>query len=104
MDDHPGAALAWLEDLADKINSELDEGEVVVTEVIDNPTATAPEELLLRFRDTRDRLIRTRVAGCVDVARELDKVISALEHADYSMMSQYDYGRFTSIMDRILNG
>lgn len=94
--------------MATKITDEMldaDEGdEVIVTQVIDYNLPDTTAEIRLVLAKARNVLIRTRIASMIDVAKEVDKVIFALDHGDYQSMMPYDHGRFMDIMEKTLNG
>lgn len=63
-----------------------------------------PEEALVRLRVARNVLIRTRSVICIEVARELDKVIWQIAHNDLesNSLAGYDYAQFLDLCESII--
>lgn len=78
--------------------------EAVLTQLVDVDIGITPEELLVQFRATRNALIRTRMQHCVNVAKEVDQIIMALEHNDLHLYMPYDHGRFMDLLARVVKG
>lgn len=83
---------------------ELDHGdEVEVTYVGPQIDGTTPSELIASLERTRNTLILTKSQRCWEVAKELDKLVFALERGDYTALASYDHGRFFEIAQKVLD-
>lgn len=85
---------------------EADAGdEVWVSQVLGlDVQSITPEEALVRLRVARNVLIRTRSVICIEVARELDKVIWQIAHNDLesNSLAGYDYAQFVDLCEAIV--
>lgn len=84
---------------------EEDEGDSLdVTQVTNFGINLTPEETITRLKQARNLLIKTKLRYCWDQAKELDKVIWALEHRDDDMfLAGYDWGRFLQMAKAIID-
>lgn len=76
--------------------------EVAVSHIGPETAGGTPAELLAACIATRNALIITKSRPCWDVAKEIDKLVFALERGDYSFVTAYDYGRFFDIANKLL--
>lgn len=82
---------------------EVDNGdEVAITHIGPETSGTTPEELIAVLIPARNSLILTKSKPCWDAAKEIDKIIDALERHDHSFVSSYDHGRFFDIATKLL--
>lgn len=96
--------------IADQIrlngSQDLDEDDgddLVVTQTTSNALDLDPEEVLVKLRQCRNLLIKTRVRPAFEQARELDKLIYMLGHkSDEFPLAGYKYGDFMDICEAIL--
>lgn len=94
------------ESCLDLLDPEEDGDTVAVTQLIpvELYDHLVPEETLNVLKRARNALIRTRITDCYDMAREFDIMIHHLAvKMNIAEATPYDYGRFTSLVDRILN-
>lgn len=85
------------------VDLETEEGdEIAVTQVINTAPADTPEELIDVLARARDTLILLRRRDTVELGREIDKQIYALENHDEDRVMTYDFGRFMEHMRRLL--
>lgn len=86
-----------------ELDTELDKDEAILTQVTCFVGNVEPRELLTRLTLTRNDLIRTRYKECYELARELDRLIDALQKRllPYEV-TDYDYGRFSDVAEAIL--
>lgn len=87
----------------EELDTEVDKDEVILTQVTSMSTVVAPEELIVRFLQVRNDLIRTRYKEGYDVAGQLDQIIHALKkRLAPGEPVDYDYGKFLQIAGDIL--
>lgn len=79
-----------------------DDDEIVVTQVVSTAPADTPEEIIDVLARARDTLILFRVNAYINLAKELDKFIYAIENHDEDMIMAYDHGRFMDVMRSVL--
>jgi hypothetical protein len=83
---------------------EEDGDSIYATQVTGFTTDISPEETVTVLKRARNALIRTRIRECFDLARSMDEQIYYLERRlDPSYAPTYDYGRFVTIAEKILN-
>jgi len=87
-----------------KILEPEDGDEAIVTQVTDFAPADIPQEAINVLIKARNTLIKAKLFHTVEAARELDKIIYALEHGDWIALAPYDYGRFMDIMTDVIKG
>lgn len=87
-----------------KILESEDGDEAVITQVTDYAPADIPAEAINVLIKARNTLIKAKLHHTVEAARELDKIIFALEHGDWIALAPYDYGRFVDVMTAIFAG
>lgn len=103
MDDAEAMLIA--DDIMTKGGVDLqleDEDEIVVTQVVSTAPADTPEEVIDVLTRARDTLIIFRRVAYINLARELDRFIYAIENHDEDMVMSYDYGRFMDVMRSVL--
>lgn len=90
-----------VEELNEKYCEDDDEL-ATLTQLVNTYVGHTPEELLVNFRVTRNALIKTRYLPCFEIAKELDRVIQALERGDLQLVSPYDHTRIFDLAEQIL--
>lgn len=104
-DDATADIVAYdIQQAAKALLDEEDGDEVVVTQTTSLGIPTSPAEMIPPLAVARNILIRSRRQGMVDLARELDRVIFALEGGDFAQVRTYDYGRFMDLMEEVMRG
>lgn len=95
--------------IADKIREngaeDLDEDDTLdVTQITRFSSGIAPEEAIIRLRQARNLLLRTRLEGSYDLAKQLDQFIHAMVMGEAMSIanSMYDHGKFFEIAEAIL--
>lgn len=88
-----------------ELDKEDDGDEAILTQVTSFAIAVEPRELLTRLAQTRNDLIKTRYTEAFDIARQLDQLSDALQKRLMPHeVTDYDFGHFMEIAERILNG
>ena len=77
--------------------------EIIVTQVIDYAPADTPQEIITILTKARNTLINIKLQKFLEMARELDILIYALEQGDYDLYSPYDQ-RFMDVVEQVLKG
>lgn len=96
--------------LADEAQKLLDQdetaGEISVTSVSDVSSESKPDDVIVRLRQARNDLIRTRFKDAYDCARMLDEIAHALDkRLRPEEVIDYDHGDFLEIaIDVLRNG